>query len=186
MVAAGSNGLQTSNGSFENGMGDRRVHGLIWAAVAAAVALIAGVLWFFPPASKNTEPPFQDAREVKPADQIAREGQTANPLRLDVDLRAFVTSGKETNDLRQPLALPRRRLYVTVSFPSGFGPGPYEIQVVDSERRPRASASGPAVFRGGTTTLQTTLDLTSLPSGAYRLAVRRQGEDWHLYPARVQ
>ena len=36
------------------------------------------------------------------------------------------------------------------------------------------------------TTLQTTLDLTSLPSGAYQLAVRRQSEDWHLYPAQVQ
>ena len=34
--------------------------------------------------------------------------------------------------------------------------------------------------------LQTTLDLTFLPSGAYQLAVRRESEDWHLYPAHVQ
>jgi hypothetical protein len=173
-------------GSCENGMRDQRASWLKWAAVAAAVALIAAVLWFSPLTLKNAAPPFQDAREVKPVDHIPREEPTTTPLRIDLDLREDAASGKETKRLRQPLALPRRRLYVTVSFPSGFGPGPYEIQVVDPERRPRASASGLAAFRDGTTTLQTTLDLTSLPSGAYQLAVRRHGDDWHLYPAQVQ
>jgi hypothetical protein len=167
-------------------MRDHRGRGLKWAAVAAAVALIAGVLWFSFLARKNDAPPSQGAREVKPVDQVAPEQPTAQPLRIDLDLREYVPSGKDTKRQRQPLALPRRRLYVTIAFPSGFGPGTYEIQVVDAERRSRASASGLAAFRDGSPMLQTTLDLTSLPSGAYQLAVRRQSEDWHLYPAYVQ
>ncbi len=167
-------------------MRDHRARGLKWAAVAAAVALIAGVLWFSRLALKNDAPPSQGAREVKPVDEIAPEQPTAQPLRIDLDLREYVPSGKDTKRQRQPLALPRRRLYVTIAFPSGFGPGTYEIQVVDAERRSRASASGLAAFRDGSPMLQTTLDLTSLPSGAYQLAVRRQSEDWHLYPAYVQ
>src|SRR2546427_7622100 len=130
-------------------MRDQRASGLKWAAVAAAVALIGGVLWFSRLALKNAAPPFQDARQVKPVDQIAPEQPTAQPLRIDLDLRAYVPSGKETQSPRQPLALPRRRLYVTVAFPSGFGPGTYEIQVIDAERRSRASASGLAAFRDG-------------------------------------
>jgi hypothetical protein len=143
--------------SLEAAMRDQLAGGLKWPAIVAAGALIAGVLWLSPLALKNAAPPSQDAREVKPVDQIAPE-----------------------------LALPRRRLYVTIVLPSGFGPGTYEIQVVDPERRSRASASGLAAFRDGSPMLQTTLDLTSIPSGAYQLAVRRQSEDWHRYPAHVQ
>ena len=167
-------------------MRDQLAKGLKWTAVAAAVVVIAGLFWFSPLALKNPAPPNEDARAVKPVEQIARGELTTEPLRIDVDLREYSTSGRETKSLRQPLALPRRRLYVTVWFPSGFGPGPYEIRVVDPDRRPRASASGLAAFRDGSTSLQTTLDLTSLPSGEYQLAVRRQSEDWHLYPAHVQ
>jgi hypothetical protein len=167
-------------------MRDRLASGLKWPAVAAAVALIAGVLLFCFLPLKNAAPPSQDVREVKPVDQIAPELPTAQPLRIDLDLREYVPSGKETKSQRQSLALPRRRLYVTIAFPAGFGPGAYDIQVRDAERRSRASASGLAVFRDGSPMVQTTLDLTSLPSGAYQLAVRRQSEDWHLYPAQVQ
>jgi len=153
--------------------------------VAAAV-LIAGFLWFFALALKNAAPASQYAREVKPVDQNLPERPTAQALRIDLDLREFVPSGKETKSRRPPLALPRRRLYVTIALPSDFGPGTYEIEMVDADRRSRASASGLAAFRDGSPMLQTTLDLTSLPSGAYQLAVRRQSEDWHLYPAHVQ
>ena len=167
-------------------MRDHGASGLKWVAVATAVALIAGVLGFSLLARKNAAPPSQDTRDVKPVEQIAPEQPTAQPLRIDLDLREYVPSGKETKGERQPLALPRRRLYVTIALPSGVGSGTYDIQVLDAERRSRASASGLVAFRDGSPTLQTTLDLTSLPSGAYQLAVRRESEDWHLYPAHVQ
>jgi hypothetical protein len=183
---AGSPAQQVLTDSFANDMRDRLASGLKWPTVAAAVALIAAALLFSLLPLKNAAPPSQDVREVKPVDQIAPELPTAQPLRIDLDLREYVPSGKETKSRRQPLALPRRRLYVTIAFPTGFGPGTYEIQVLDAERRPRASASGLAAFRDGSAMLQTTLDLISLPLGAYQLAVRRQSEDWHLYPAQVQ
>jgi hypothetical protein len=50
----------------------------------------------------------------------------------------------------------------------------------------RASASGRAEIVSFVTTLNTALDLRSLPTGAYRLEMRRQGEDWHVYPATVK
>ena len=167
-------------------MRDHLASGLKWPAIVAAVALIAGVLWLSLFALKNAAAPSQDAREVKAVDQIAPVQPTAQALRIDLDLREYVPSGKETKSQRRPLALPRRRLYVTIALPSGVGSGTYDIQVLDAERRSRASASGLVAFRDGSPTLQTTLDLTSLPSGAYQLAVRRQSEDWHLYPAQVQ
>jgi hypothetical protein len=46
-----------------------------------------------------------------------------------------------------------------------------------------ASASGQAVIRNYITTLQTALDLRSLPPGAYQLALRRQGDEWRMFPA---
>ena len=103
-----------------------------WGAVAAAVALIAGVLWFSPLALKNAAPSFHGAHEVEPVPEVARKELTAKPS------------------------------------------GSISICV------------GLAAVRDGSTTLQTTLDLASRPSGAYQLAVRRQSEDWHLYSAQVQ
>ena len=104
-------------------MRDHLASGLKWVAVATAVALIAGVLGFSLLARKNAAPPSQNAREVKAVDQIAPVQPTAQALRIDLDLREYVPSGKETKSQRRPFALPRRRLYVTIALPSGFGPG---------------------------------------------------------------
>jgi hypothetical protein len=52
--------------------------------------------------------------------------------------------------------------------------------------RSRASASGSAEIRNYITTLRTTLDVHELPAGSYQLAVRRQGEGWQMFPARLQ
>jgi len=60
------------------------------------------------------------------------------------------------------------------------------IQVLDSELKSIASATGEAEIRNYITTLQSTIDLRSLPPGTYQLALRRQGEDWHLFPATVK
>lgn len=36
------------------------------------------------------------------------------------------------------------------------------------------------------TTLETTIDTSALPVGAYQLAVRRESEDWRVFPMRLQ
>ena len=84
------------------------------------------------------------------------------------------------------LDLPRGRLDLTMLLPVGSEPGGYEVQILDSDLRSRASASGSAEIRNFITTLRTTLDVQQLPAGSYQLAVRRQGEEWQMFPARLQ
>jgi hypothetical protein len=76
-------------------------------------------------------------------------------------------------------------LNVTILLPVGSEPGPYEVQVLDSNLQSKASAPGNAEIRDYVTTLRTTIELGSLTPGAYQLALRRHGEEWHLFPARV-
>jgi hypothetical protein len=64
--------------------------------------------------------------------------------------------------------------------------GSYEIQILDSYLKSRASATGQAEIRNYITTLQSAIDLRSLPPGTYQLAPRRRGEEWQLFPARIE
>jgi hypothetical protein len=84
------------------------------------------------------------------------------------------------------LSLQRGRLNVTILLPVGSEPGTYEVQVLDSELRSRVTASGQAEIKNYITTLQTTLDLQSLPPGVYQLALRRQGDEWRMFPASLK
>jgi hypothetical protein len=49
-----------------------------------------------------------------------------------------------------------------------------------------ALAPGQAETRDFITTLEVELDLSAAAAGDYRLAVRRSGESWALYPAAVR
>jgi len=42
------------------------------------------------------------------------------------------------------------------------------------------------VIRSYQTQLETTLDLRSVKPGTYQLALKREGEDWRLYPAELR
>ena len=73
---------------------------------------------------------------------------------------------------------------------AGLGPGrpiagllstPLIVPIV-----PQTSASGQAEIRNFVTILEARIDLRSTAPGEYQLALRRPGEDWHLYPARVK
>jgi hypothetical protein len=65
-------------------------------------------------------------------------------------------------------------------------PGQYDVQILDANLASKASSVGTAEIREYVTTLQSTLDTGSLPPGAYQLALRRQGEDWRLFPTAVK
>ncbi len=82
--------------------------------------------------------------------------------------------------------LPRGRLNVTILLPVGYEPGEYEMQVLDAELRSAPSAKGTAAIRDFVTTLEASLDLSALSPGGYRLAVRRRGADWRLFPATLR
>jgi hypothetical protein len=108
-------------------------------------------------------------------------------LLAELDLRPYaVTRGAPADSGPPPLVLPRGRLTLTMKLPVGFEPGVYDLQLLDSSLTSRASATGTATMEDFVTTLRTSVDLGSVSAGPYQMALRRQGEDWQLFPARVK
>lgn len=104
-----------------------------------------------------------------------------------LDLRPFaVTRNDQPTVEPGSLVLPRGRLNVIILLPVGYEPGEYEMQVLDAEFQVRASAKGTAAIRDFVTTLEASLDLSALSPGRYRLAVRRQGAEWRLFPTTLR
>lgn len=151
-------------------------HLKLWPVAAAAAMVIAAGVWFIVSS--------QRAR-IEP-DRIATVDRPAN-VPTQLDLREYTVSRSETAAGKRPVVdLPRGRLDLTIFLPVGSEPGAYEVQVLDGELRSRASALGSAEIRNYVTTLRTALDIHDLQRGPYQLAVRRQGEEWQMFPAVVR
>ncbi len=104
-----------------------------------------------------------------------------------LDLRPFaVTRSDERKKETAGLVLVRALLKVTILLPVGAEPGDYEVQLLDADLQSRAASKGTAAIVNYVTTIETKLDTSALPPGSYQLAVRRQGEDWRLFPAQLQ
>lgn len=149
-----------------------------WVTAAAAVIIIvAGAAWLLSPSRGH--------RGALPQPSV-QESQVAD-RRMEVDLRKYsVTRNEQQKPETGPVSLARARSNLTILLPVGSEPGGYEIRVLDSGLRSQASASGEAAIRDFVTTLQTTIDLRALSPGVYQLALRRQGDDWRLFPASVK
>lgn len=140
---------------------------LAWAAAAVLVVGTGSAAW------------FMTTRE-------AGVDSGGTPLRAQLDLRPYaITRGEPQRDL-PPLVLPRARLLLTLLLPTGSEPGPYEVQVRDSNAGIRASARGTAELRNYVSTLDVTVGLAELPTGEYTLAVRRDGNEWQEFPVRIE
>jgi hypothetical protein len=147
------------------------VRRLTWAAAAVLMLGVGGALWWFPQRDAN---PIQTGN-AQPV-----------PVATTLDLRPYAVSRSEAAPPAQgPLRLPRGRVNLTMLLPVGSDVGHYELQVLDANLQSRASAPGDAVLQDFVTRLTAVLDLRSLPAGAYQLALRRTGEDWHLFPAHI-
>lgn len=141
----------------------------VGAAAAALVAVALGVWWLA--AGPHTAP---DATG------------TPGVMQVTLDLRPYaVTRSPTASDAPPPLELPRGMVELTILLPVGSEPGPYDVQVLDAERRSLASAQGEAAILNFVTTLQVTLDLGAAAPQSYSLAVRRHGDDWRIYHAVV-
>jgi hypothetical protein len=151
-----------------------------WWLVAAALLIIAvgGSLWFaFGPRASPIARPRVPTRGEEPLPE-----QT-----VQVDLRQYsVTRNEQQKHDIGPVVLMRGRLDATILLPVGSEPGDYEVQLLDSNLRSRASSLGHAEIREFVTTLRAMLDLGSLDPGMYQLALRHQGEDWRMFPAEVK
>lgn len=143
-----------------------------WAAAAVLVLGVVSAIWWLP---------RRDANQV-----TVPSAQTTQVATI-LDLRAYAVSRSDAAPPRPaPLRLPRQRVSLTLLLPVGSDLGSYELQVLDADLQSRATASGDAILRDFVTRLTADIDLRSLPAGAYQLAVRRTGEDWQLFPARVE
>jgi hypothetical protein len=149
-----------------------------WLAAAAVLFMtVAGSAW------------LQD----RPRNISRQPAQTASPetaitrRRVELDLRQFrVSRSPEEQAERAPLVLPQGELTLTLLLAVGFEPGAYDLQLLDGALHAIASASGQAAIRNFVTTLEVTIDVRGMPPGPYELALRRAGEDWHVFPALVK
>lgn len=147
-------------------------------AVAAGAILVAGLAagWFY----TGLDPASSESRTTDPSPQIAG-------LQTELDLRKYsVLRSEQGADTPEPVTLPVGVVEVTLLLPVGSEPGEYDIQVLDSDLKSKAAARSAAEIRDFVTTIRVTLDLRAVPTGAYQLAVRRQGDNWRMFPARVQ
>lgn len=168
---------------LQQAAGERRVEATAprpwWPAAAAAVVVLGvaiGAWWLW-------SGPGREPARSSPA---PLESQAPASITAQLDLRKYsVLRSDAQQPAPEPLTLPRGRVTATILLPIGSEPGEYETQLLDGDLRSRASASGVAEIRDFVTTLQVTLDTTSLPPGAYQLAVRREGQEWRLFPISV-
>ena len=109
------------------------------------------------------------------------------PTSITGDLRQYAVMRSERSPLSAPaLDLPPRLVRLTLVLPNGSEPGPYDIEVRGTGGRTLATASGHATLQDFVTRLAGEIDLHSAPPGPCQLAVRRTGEDWQLFPVRIQ
>lgn len=146
-----------------------------YAALAAGVVLVAAVGWWF--ASDRT--PRDAPRTVSTV--------AGGALRAEVDLRRFTAlrSDKPQAEV-EPVSLPTGVVDLTLLLPVGAEPGTYDVQLLDSDLRSRSAATGEGAIEDFVTTVRVRLDLQGLTPGPYQLALRRQGDSWRMFDARLR
>jgi hypothetical protein len=108
-------------------------------------------------------------------------------VRTELDLRKYAVLRREQGASQsEAVLLPSGVVDLTLLLPVGSEPGQYEIQVLDSELSSRTTVRATGDIRDFITTIHATLDLRSVPAGNYQLALRRDGDDWRMFPARVE
>jgi hypothetical protein len=108
------------------------------------------------------------------------------PTVITGDLRPYALMRSDRSQLTEPaLDLPQRLVRLTLVLPNGSEPGTYDLEVRGG-RRTFATASGHARLEDFMTRLEGDIDLRSAPRGPSQLAIRRTGEDWQVFPVRIQ
>src|SRR5262245_32032080 len=149
----------------------KRRHTMLAAAAILALAVVSS--WF---ALRQTD-------ETRPA--LPSTAQTATQI-ASLDLRPLaVTRSDEQKAAAAPLEIPRGRVNATILLPVGSSPGAYEVRILDTDLRVRASAKGSAEIRNYVTTLEASIDLTAVDVGDYQLTLKREGGEWQMFPLRV-
>ncbi len=147
-----------------------------WMLGAAAVLLVAltGVWWL-----TRGERSAQDTAVASLANRT--------PVQAQLDLRKFaVLRSEQAAADATAVRLPATLVDVTLLLPVGAEPGSYDVKLLDGQLRSKGEATGTATIADFVTTLNVRLDLQPFAPGAYQLAVRRQGDNWRMFPADVR
>jgi hypothetical protein len=143
----------------------RRRRNLTWAAAAVLVIVAGTGGWMLTNGTGPVDAEIDAQLDLRPYAIMRGESQTVD---------------------HPPLKLPRGRVSLTLFLPTGSEPGPYDVEVRDSNAVSKASARGEASLRTQVTVVAVALATGSLPPGPYRLAVRRPGDRWQEFPIRVE
>jgi hypothetical protein len=109
-----------------------------------------------------------------------------SPIAITGDLRPYAAMRSDRSQRTAPaLELPKRFVRLTLVLPNGSEPGPYDLEL-RGDGRTLATASGHARLQDFMTRLEGDIDLRSAPRGPSQLAIRRTGEDWQVFPVRIQ
>jgi len=100
-----------------------------------------------------------------------------------LDLRnRSVPRGGELNPGEQPLEVSREVKRLNVYLPLGSAEGPYELRIAITTGSAIFTTNGVASVKDGVTSIETTVDLSSAPSGRYVLQIRKPNSEWNSYP----
>ncbi len=100
-----------------------------------------------------------------------------------LDLRnRSIPRGTEPNPGEQPLEVSREVRHLDVYLPLGSAEGPYEMRIATTAGSEVFATRGVASLKGGVTSIQTVVDLSSASSGQYIFQVRRANSEWNSYP----
>ena len=100
-----------------------------------------------------------------------------------LDLRnRSLSRGGESNSVGPPLEVSRGVKHLTVYLPLGSIEGSYEIRIATTAGGTVFTTTSVASLKGGITSVEATVDLSSASPGQYALQVRRPESEWTLYP----
>jgi hypothetical protein len=126
-------------------------------------------------------------RRTDDSGRAARSTTETAPRMASLDLRPLaITRSEDQKAAATPPEVPRGRLNATILLPVGSSPGAYEVRILDSDLRVRASTTGSAEIRNYITTLEVAIDVGTLDAGEYQLTLRREGGEWQMFPLRVR
>lgn len=157
----------------------------MWVPVGAAAAVVMGVgTWFL--SSRPVVPP----PEPGPPPAVVRDMTPAPPqpppsvaepqaIAAVLNLEGLSPVRGEPQSARPIPRLPRRVLDLSIRLPLGSEPGRYEVRLGREQIERQVTST--AVLRNGVTTVRVRLDLRSLSPGVFNLAIRRNGQSWHLF-----
>lgn len=142
-----------------------------WMAAAAALLIFAGGAWYLSSSGSQNSPVIM-ARTV--------------PSTV-LDLRPFAVA--RNDEVAKPLgslSLERKVQNVVLVLPVASAEGVYSVKLLDADLKPRLSSSATAALVNGDTSITKELDLAAIPAGRYTLAIKREPEDWRLFPVEIR